>query len=40
MLARQSVIDEVLRSDLVDDPTRAAAADPERVGRAARRRRK
>ena len=40
MLARQSVIDEVLRSDLVDDPKRAAAAEPERVERAARRRRR
>ena len=39
MVRRQSVIDEVLRSDLVDDPSRAAAADPERAARAARRRR-
>lgn len=40
MLSRRSVIDEVLRSDLVDSPERAAAADPERLARAARRRRR
>lgn len=40
MLARRSVIDEVLRSDLIDDPTRAAAAAPARVVRAAERRRR
>lgn len=40
MLGRRSVIAEVLRSDLVDDPARAASADRERVERAARRRRR
>lgn len=40
MLARSTVIAEVLRSDLVDDPAQAAAAHPEHVQRAARRRRR
>jgi len=40
MDVRPSVIDEVLRSDLVDDPARAAAAHPARIARAARRRRR
>jgi undecaprenyl-diphosphatase len=40
VFSRTSVMDEVLRSDLVDAPERAAAADPEQVSRAARRRRR
>ncbi|MDB4936828.1 MAG: hypothetical protein JWP87_3800 [Labilithrix sp.] len=39
MIGRSSVVDDVLASDLVDDPTRSAAAEPLRAEVTARRRR-